>query len=38
MGYACGFNTGGDVVIHFTAAGAPACISIDLYPGIYQGR
>jgi hypothetical protein len=37
MGYACGFNTGGDVVIHFTAAGAPGVHLIDLYPGIYQG-
>ena len=37
MGYACGFNTGGDVVIHLTAAGAPGVHLIDLYPGIYQG-
>jgi hypothetical protein len=37
MGYACGFNTRGDVVIHFTAAGAPGVHLIDLYPGIYQG-
>jgi hypothetical protein len=37
MGYACGFNTGGDVVIHFTAAGAAGLHLIDLYPGIYQG-
>jgi hypothetical protein len=37
MGYACGFNTRGDVVIHFTAAGAPGVHIIDLYPGIYQG-
>jgi len=37
MGYACGFNTAGDVVIHFTAAGAPGVHLIDLYPGIYQG-
>ncbi|HTI42603.1 MAG TPA: hypothetical protein VL693_12325 [Vicinamibacterales bacterium] len=37
MGYACGFNTGGDVVIHFTAAGAAGVHLIDLYPGIYQG-
>jgi hypothetical protein len=37
MGYACGFNTRGDVVIHFTAAGTPGVHIIDLYPGIYQG-
>jgi hypothetical protein len=37
MGYACGFNSGGDVVIHFTAAGEPGLHLIDLYPGIYQG-
>jgi hypothetical protein len=37
MGYACGFNTGGDVVIHMTAAGTPGVHLIDLYPGIYQG-
>ena len=37
MGYACGFNTAGDVVIHFTAAGAPGVHLIDFYPGIYQG-
>lgn len=37
MGYACGFNTQGDVVIHFTAAGAPGVHIIDFYPGIYQG-
>jgi hypothetical protein len=37
MGYACGFNSRGDVVINFTAAGAPGVHLIDLYPGIYQG-
>jgi hypothetical protein len=37
MGYACGFNTRGDVVIHFTAAGTPGVHIIDFYPGIYQG-
>ena len=37
MGYACGFNTGGDVVINFTAAGTPGVHLVDLYPGIYQG-
>jgi hypothetical protein len=37
MGYACGFNSQGDVVINFTAAGAPGTHLIDFYPGIYQG-
>jgi hypothetical protein len=37
MGYVCGFNSRGDVVINFTAAGAPGVHLIDLYPGIYQG-
>ena len=37
MGYACGFNSQGDVVINFKAAGAPGVHLIDLYPGIYQG-
>ncbi|MCL4486654.1 MAG: hypothetical protein M1570_00805 [Chloroflexi bacterium] len=37
MGYACGFNSQGDVVIHFTASGAAGTHLIDLYPGIYEG-
>jgi len=37
MGYACGFNSQGDVVINFKAAGAPGEHLIDLFPGIYQG-
>jgi hypothetical protein len=37
MGYACGFNSHGDVVINFTASGQPGVHLIDLYPGIYQG-
>ena len=37
MGYVCGFNSQGDVVINFTASGAPGEHLIDLYPGIYQG-
>jgi hypothetical protein len=37
MGYACGFNSQGDVVINFHATGAPGTHVIDLYPGIYQG-
>jgi hypothetical protein len=37
MGYACGFNTQGDVIITFRAAGQPGPHLIDLFPGIYQG-
>ena len=37
MGYACGFNSQGDVVINFTATGEPGEHLIDLYPGIYEG-
>jgi hypothetical protein len=37
MGYACGFNSQGDVVINFNAAGSPGMHLIDFYPGIYQG-
>lgn len=37
MGYACGFNSQGDVVINFQASGTPGVHLIDLYPGIYQG-
>lgn len=37
MGYVCGFNSQGDVVINFYATGAPGEHLIDLYPGIYQG-
>jgi hypothetical protein len=37
MGYACGFNSQGDVEFQFTAAGTPGTHLIDLYPGIYKG-
>jgi hypothetical protein len=38
LGYACGFNTQGDVTIHLPAAGEPGWHFIDLYPGIYKGK
>jgi hypothetical protein len=38
LGYACGFNTQGDVVIYLPAAGTPGWHFIDLYPGIYKGK
>jgi hypothetical protein len=37
MGYACGFNSQGDVTFTFKAAGEPGIHLIDLFPGIYQG-
>ena len=37
MGYACGFNSQGDVSFTFRAAGEPGTHLIDLFPGIYQG-
>jgi len=37
MGYACGFNSQGDVTFTFRAAGEPGIHLIDLFPGIYQG-
>ena len=38
LGYACGFNTNGDVRIYLPAAGATGWHFIDLYPGIYKGK
>ena len=38
VGYSCGFNSQGDVVIHLTATGAPGWHYIDLYPAIYKGK
>ena len=37
LGYACGFNSNGDVTINLVATGQPGTHLIDLYPGIYQG-
>jgi hypothetical protein len=38
IGYACGFNSQGDVVVYLPAAGEPGWHFIDLYPGIYKGE
>ena len=38
MGYACGFNTNGDVTINLVASGHPGTHLVDLYPAIYRGR
>jgi hypothetical protein len=36
-GYACGFNSGGNVQVIFRVSGAAGWHYIDLYPGIYKG-
>lgn len=38
VGYSCGFNSQGDVVVHMTASGAPGWHYIDLRPAIYKGK
>ncbi len=38
VGYACGFNSQGNVIINLPMAGAPGWHFIDLYPGIYKGK
>jgi len=37
VGYACGFNSQGDVTVYLPAAGEPGWHYIDLYPAIYAG-
>jgi hypothetical protein len=37
-GYACGFNSQGDIEIVMQATGEPGWHFIDLYPAIYKGR
>ncbi len=37
-GYACGFNSRGDVTVYLTATGGPGVHLIDLYPMIYEGK
>jgi hypothetical protein len=38
IGYACGFNSQGDVTVHLKASGTPGMHFIDLYPAIYKGK
>jgi hypothetical protein len=38
IGYACGFNSQGDVVIRMYATGTPGWHFIDLYPAVYKGK
>jgi hypothetical protein len=38
VGYACGFNSNGDVTMPLIAAGGPGTHLIDLYPMVYNGQ
>jgi hypothetical protein len=38
MGYACGFNSAGDVTINTKVSGAPGWHYIDLWPSVYLGH
>jgi hypothetical protein len=38
IGFACGFNSNGDVTVNLIATGAPGIHLIDIYPMIYQGH
>jgi hypothetical protein len=38
MGYACGFNSNGDITINLVATGHPGTHLIDIYPAIYKGK
>jgi hypothetical protein len=38
IGYACGFNSQGEVEIRLVAVGEPGWHYIDLYPAIYKGK
>lgn len=38
VGYACGFNSQGDVTINLPMAGGPGWHFVDLYPAIYKGE
>lgn len=38
LGYACGFNSQGDVTIYLPLTGRPGWHFMDMYPGIYKGK
>lgn len=38
VGYACGFNSQGDVQMPLIASGRPGWHFVDVYPGIYRGQ
>jgi hypothetical protein len=37
-GYACGFNSQGDITVFMPMTGEPGWHFVDLYPGIYKGQ
>jgi hypothetical protein len=37
LGYACGFNSDGDITVNLVSTGHPGTHLIDLYPAIYKG-
>ncbi|MBI2165198.1 MAG: hypothetical protein HYU29_02190, partial [Chloroflexi bacterium] len=37
-GYACGFNSNGDITLQVTATGAPGTHLVDIYPTTFQGK
>ena len=37
MGFACGFNSQGDIQVPFPLTGEPGIHFVELYPGIYKG-
>jgi hypothetical protein len=37
VGYACAFNSQGDITVNLPATGESGWHFIDLYPGIYKG-
>ncbi|MBI4296966.1 MAG: hypothetical protein HY676_00360 [Chloroflexi bacterium] len=38
MGYACGFNSNGDITLYVTVTGTPGTHLIDIYPTTFQGK
>lgn len=38
IGFACGFNSNGDVTLNLRASGAIGTHLVDLYPAVYQGH
>ena len=38
LGYACGFNSNGDMTVNLVGTGRPGIHLIDLYPAIYRGK
>jgi hypothetical protein len=38
VGYVCGFNSAGTVIVNLVASGEPGQHIIDFYPGIYRGK